>query len=172
MIEDCVRTLARKHNSVRFVRLHYQDAEMEPAGVPAIIAYRGGDKFAGLVPIMEELPDNAELSSLTLEAVMMRYVSPKHFVAGVIANVCDIDTRSCHRIGLAKTQFHPIRPAIARTSALVGEVIPSCLSDHCSDRNSTAGQPVGPATSMVSHQSASWHPGCDRSPLAWCHAKG
>lgn len=75
MIEDCVRTLARKHKSVRFVRLHYQDAEMEPAGVPALIAYRGGDKFAGLVPIMEEMPDDAELSSLTLEAVMMRYVS-------------------------------------------------------------------------------------------------
>jgi hypothetical protein len=74
MIEDCVRTLARKHSNVRFVRLHYQDAEMEPAGVPALIAYRGGDKFAGLVPIMEEMPDDAELSSLTLEAVMQRYV--------------------------------------------------------------------------------------------------
>jgi len=75
MIEDCVRTLARKHSNVRFVRLHYQDAEMEPAGVPALLAYRGGDKFAGLVPIMEEMPDDAELSSLTLEAVMMRYVT-------------------------------------------------------------------------------------------------
>ena len=69
-----MRTLARKHSNVRFVRLHYQDAEMEPAGVPALIAYRGGDKFAGLVPIMEEMPDDAELSSLTLETVMMRYV--------------------------------------------------------------------------------------------------
>jgi hypothetical protein len=49
---------------------------MEPAGVPALIAYRGGDKFAGLVPIMEEMPDDAELSSLTLEAVMQRYVMP------------------------------------------------------------------------------------------------
>jgi len=74
MIEDCVRTLAKKHSNSRFVRLHYQDAEMEPAGVPAIIAYRGGDKFAGLVPIMEEMPDDAELSSLTLESVMLRYV--------------------------------------------------------------------------------------------------
>jgi hypothetical protein len=126
MIEDCVRTLARKHKSSRFVRLHYQDAEMEPAGVPAIIAYRGGDKFAGLVPIMEEMPDDAELSSLTLEAVMMRYVNPKHFVAGVIANVHDVDTRSCHRIRLAKKQFHSIRPGIARTSALVGAITPSC----------------------------------------------
>ena len=74
MIEDCVRTLAKKHGNTRFVRLHYQDAEMEPAGVPAIIAYRGGEKFGGLVPVMEEMPDDAELSSLTLEAVMLRYV--------------------------------------------------------------------------------------------------
>ena len=74
MIEDCVRTLAQKHTSTRFVRLHFQDAEMEPAGVPALIAYRGGDKFAGLVPLMEEMPDDADLSSLTLEAVLQRYV--------------------------------------------------------------------------------------------------
>lgn len=72
MIEDCVRTLAQKHSSVRFVRLHYQDAEMEPAGVPALLAYRGGDKFAGLVPIMEEMPDDADLSSLTLEVVLQK----------------------------------------------------------------------------------------------------
>jgi hypothetical protein len=50
---------------------------MEPAGVPAIIAYRGGEKFGGLVPVMEEMPDDAELSSLTLEAVMLRYVGPE-----------------------------------------------------------------------------------------------
>lgn len=74
MIEDCVRTLAQKHSNTRFVRLHFQDAEMEPAGVPALIAYRGGDKFAGLVPLMDEMPDDADLSSLTLEAVMQRYV--------------------------------------------------------------------------------------------------
>lgn len=47
---------------------------MEPAGVPAIIAYRGGDKFAGLVPVIDEIPDDAELSALTLETVMKRYV--------------------------------------------------------------------------------------------------
>lgn len=69
-----MRTLAQKHKGVHFVRLHYQDAEMEPAGVPALIAYRGGDKFAGLVPIMEEMPDDAELSSLTLETVLQKYV--------------------------------------------------------------------------------------------------
>lgn len=73
-IEDCLRTLAAKHLDVRFIKLHYQDAEMEPAGVPALLAYCGGDKFAGLVPVINEIPDDAELSSLTLEHVMKRYV--------------------------------------------------------------------------------------------------
>jgi hypothetical protein len=49
---------------------------MEPAGVPALLAYRGGDKFAGLVPVIDEIPDDADLSSLTLEHVMQRYVHP------------------------------------------------------------------------------------------------
>ena len=61
------------------------DAEMEPAGVPAIIAYRGGDKFAALVPILDELPDDADLSALTLETVMKRYVYETS-VADVKAN--------------------------------------------------------------------------------------
>lgn len=47
---------------------------MEPAGVPAVIAYRGGDKFAGLVPVINELPDDADLSALTLETVLKRFV--------------------------------------------------------------------------------------------------
>lgn len=48
---------------------------MEPAGVPAVIAYKGGEKFAGLVPVIDEIPDDAELSALTLETVMKRSVS-------------------------------------------------------------------------------------------------
>jgi hypothetical protein len=56
------------------VKLHYDDAEMEPAGVPAIIAYRGGEKFAGLVPLINELPDDADLDAPTLEMVMKRFV--------------------------------------------------------------------------------------------------
>ena len=47
---------------------------MEPAGVPALLAYRGGDKFAGLVPVIQEIPDDADLSASTLEMVMRRYV--------------------------------------------------------------------------------------------------
>jgi hypothetical protein len=55
------------------VKLHFEDAQMEPAGVPALLAYRGGEKFAGLVPIIDELPDDAELSSTVIETVLKRY---------------------------------------------------------------------------------------------------
>ena len=66
--------MARKHKTTRFIKLHYQDAEMEPAGVPAVLAYRAGDKFAGLVPVMDEIPDDADLSAVSLEKVFQRYV--------------------------------------------------------------------------------------------------
>jgi hypothetical protein len=45
---------------------------MEVAGVPAILAYRGGEKFAGLVPITEELPEEAELSVEILGALLKK----------------------------------------------------------------------------------------------------
>lgn len=74
LFETCLRSLAGKHRDTRFVKLHYDDAEMEPAGVPAIIAYRGGEKFAGLVPLVDEMPDDADLNATTLETVMKRFV--------------------------------------------------------------------------------------------------
>jgi hypothetical protein len=52
--------------------MHYLDAEMEPAGVPALLAYRGGDKFAGLVPVIDEIPEHADLSDTTLEHLLQR----------------------------------------------------------------------------------------------------
>jgi len=73
MVEDCMRQLARKHKTTRFVKLHYLDAEMEPAGVPAVLAYRGGDKFAGLVPVVDEIPDDADLSAITLENLFQKH---------------------------------------------------------------------------------------------------
>jgi len=59
---------------VRFVKLHYAEAEIEPAGVPALLAYRGGDKFAGLVPLLDEIPDEEELSGDSLAAALKRFV--------------------------------------------------------------------------------------------------
>lgn len=75
------------------MKLHYDEAQMEPAGVPAVIAYRGGEKFAGLVPIINELPDDADLSALTLEAVMKRFaiLQSRRLRISLIAHT---DTRS------------------------------------------------------------------------------
>jgi hypothetical protein len=67
--------VARKYSNVRFIKLHYAEAEMEPAGVPALLAYRGGDKFAGLVPVLDEIPDEEELSVESLAAALKRFVS-------------------------------------------------------------------------------------------------
>lgn len=68
-----MRTLAAKHPDVRFVRLDFADAEMEPAGVPALLAYQGGDKFAGLVPLLQEMEDEDELNASSLEVVLRKY---------------------------------------------------------------------------------------------------
>ena len=81
MVEDCVRTLARQYATVRFVKIHYEEAEFEGAGVPAMLAYRGGEKFAGLVPVMDEIPQDRGLSVLSLESVMKKYV-PADIIIG------------------------------------------------------------------------------------------
>ncbi|KAK8209495.1 phosducin [Phyllosticta capitalensis] len=73
MVEECLATLARRHGMVKFIKFHYEDAEMNEAGVPAILAYRGGDKFAGLVPVTDEIPDDAELSDISLEVALKKY---------------------------------------------------------------------------------------------------
>jgi len=51
---------------------------MEIAGVPAILAYKGGEKFAGIIPVTEEIPDDADLSPDTVEIMLKKYVSSFH----------------------------------------------------------------------------------------------
>lgn len=72
MVATVVREIARRNPSTRFIRLDYEEAEFEAAGVPAILAYKNGDKFAGLVPVVDELPDQAELTPDTLESVLQK----------------------------------------------------------------------------------------------------
>jgi hypothetical protein len=65
--------MASTHTTTRFIKLHYSEAEFEPAGVPALLAYRNGDKFAGFVPVSDEIPDSEELSARSLTALLQRY---------------------------------------------------------------------------------------------------
>jgi hypothetical protein len=74
MVEEYMRQVAKRNDTVRFVKLHNADAEMEEQGVPAVLAYKGGDKFAGLVPLLNELPEDSELSAISLETAFRRSV--------------------------------------------------------------------------------------------------
>jgi hypothetical protein len=76
LVEDCLNTLAQKHNETRFVKLHYIEAEIDAAGVPAILAYKGGDMFANLVSVIDKIPQNRNLSSSSLELVLQQWVYP------------------------------------------------------------------------------------------------
>jgi len=44
--------LAPKYADVSFVALHYEDAEMDHAGVPAVLAYKNGEQFHSLTPLI------------------------------------------------------------------------------------------------------------------------
>jgi hypothetical protein len=54
---------------------------MDPAGVPALIAYRGGEKVAALVPLLDDLCDgldedeaDEDVTVELLENALRRYV--------------------------------------------------------------------------------------------------
>jgi hypothetical protein len=68
-VEDSLTTIAQKHYETRFVKLHYIEAEMDIASVPAILAYKAGELFANLVSVIDEIPPNRNLSSSSLELV-------------------------------------------------------------------------------------------------------
>ena len=71
-VEDSLRDLARKHATTRFVKLHYQDAEMDEIAAPGILAYKGGECFANLVSFITEIPTGKEVSTTTVEQVLER----------------------------------------------------------------------------------------------------
>ncbi|KAI9678577.1 MAG: hypothetical protein M1817_005634 [Caeruleum heppii] len=72
-VEDCLVSLAQKQSTTRFVKLHFEEAEMDVASVPAILAYRAGELFANLVAIIDEIPPDRALSSSSLEAVLKKH---------------------------------------------------------------------------------------------------
>lgn len=72
LVEDCLGSLARKHTSTRFVKLHYEEAEVDVASVPTVLAYRGGDLYANLTSIVDEIPADRQLSVASLEGVLKK----------------------------------------------------------------------------------------------------
>lgn len=74
-MEDALSTIARKHSTTRFVKLHHEIAEMDHVGVPAILAYRAGDVFATLVDIDRHLP---QCTSASLDNLLREYALHPH----------------------------------------------------------------------------------------------
>jgi hypothetical protein len=73
-VEDCLNTLSRRYATTRFVKLHHTEAEMDAAVVPAVLAYKGGDLFANIMRIVDEIPPGRNLSTESLELVLRRFV--------------------------------------------------------------------------------------------------
>ena len=67
--------IARNHATTRFIKLHFLDAEMDEIAAPGIIAYKGGECFANLVSVINEIPAGRDLNSATLEGVLQEYVN-------------------------------------------------------------------------------------------------
>ena len=47
---------------------------MDEVAAPGILAYKGGDCFANLVSIINEIPSGKDINSATLEGVLQLYV--------------------------------------------------------------------------------------------------
>lgn len=73
-MEDALKDLAGKHATTRFVKLHYLEAEMDEIAAPGILAYKGGDCFANLVSMINEMPAGRGINSASVESVLQRYV--------------------------------------------------------------------------------------------------
>ncbi|CAL8574558.1 hypothetical protein XPA_000514 [Xanthoria parietina] len=73
IVEDALRHLAHKHATSRFIKLHYLDAEMDDIAVPGIIAYKGGECFANLVSLVNEIPSGRDMNSSTLEWMLQQH---------------------------------------------------------------------------------------------------
>lgn len=46
-----------------------EEAELDPDVMPAVISYKGGNKEKTLLPLLDQLPDDSELSAISLETL-------------------------------------------------------------------------------------------------------
>jgi hypothetical protein len=61
--------VAKRNDTTRFVKLHNSVAEIEEAGLPAVIAYRRGEKFSDVMSLDDEFSADSELSAVSLETI-------------------------------------------------------------------------------------------------------
>ena len=98
-VEDRLATLAQKHITTRFVKLHQEIAEMEHVASPAILAYRAGDVFA-------TLPD---CRAKGLETKLRRLVEPRIAVVDGVchANVIAVPVYSINVYLIVQSVWNP-----------------------------------------------------------------
>jgi hypothetical protein len=72
--EAALRPLVTENRKVRFVKVHYDDIEFDPAAVPSILAYRNqGDLVANLTGIIELIPDEETFTSDALKRLLRQH---------------------------------------------------------------------------------------------------
>jgi hypothetical protein len=70
IVEECLVTIARRQVTVRFVKLHYEIAEMDHIQAPALLAYRGGEVFTTITDIIRNIPKGRSCSADSLEDLL------------------------------------------------------------------------------------------------------
>ena len=59
---------------MHFVKVHYEDFELDNAGVPAILAYKNqGDLFANLTGLYSMIPEDEEMDTETLRRLFKKH---------------------------------------------------------------------------------------------------
>ncbi len=72
--------IARRQVTVRFVKLHYEIAEMDHIQAPALLAYRGGEVFTTITDIIRNIPKGRSCSADSLEDLLKLYVAHSRLV--------------------------------------------------------------------------------------------
>ncbi|KAA8652562.1 hypothetical protein EYZ11_002562 [Aspergillus tanneri] len=70
LVEDCLGTIACRQPAVHFVKLHYEIAEMDHIRPPALLAYKGGDVFATIVEIPQQISKGRSCTADSLEDLL------------------------------------------------------------------------------------------------------
>ncbi|KJZ68572.1 hypothetical protein HIM_12034 [Hirsutella minnesotensis 3608] len=73
-IESALLPLVKEYPTIRFVQVHYDEIEFDPAAVPSLLAYRNqGDLFAHLTEIIKIISGDEPFSSNSLKTVLSSY---------------------------------------------------------------------------------------------------